>query len=116
MAKPNCPRCRKELKSWSKFKDLKMKEGIGLALCGSIINGVDHFMCGEYRSSNKKPNYRTLDLFYCDSCKSYHLRCPGCNTLIKLEAMPNETRTLVQCPSCRKSVLYAEGDYTMGGG
>jgi len=116
MANPGCPRCHKELKSWSEFKDLKMKEGVGLAICGSFLNGIDHFMCGESRSSNKNPDYRTTALYYCESCKSYHLQCPGCKTLIRLDSMPNETRTLVQCSGCRKKVLYAEEDYSMGGG
>ncbi len=116
MANISCPNCRKTAKSWSKFKDLKMREGIGLALCGSVINGFDHFMCGESRSQNQKPDYRTTELYHCDSCKKYFLRCPGCKSYIKLDSMPNETRTLCSCTRCHKKVLYAEEDYTMGGG
>lgn len=116
MANITCPNCRKTAKSWSKFKDLKMREGIGLALCGSFINGIDHFMCGESRSSNKHPDYRTTELYYCDGCKKYFLKCPGCKSYIKLDSMPNETRTLATCNWCHKKVLYAEEDYNMGGG
>ena len=42
-----CKKCLQDFKPWSKFKDLKSKEGLGLAICGSIINGVDHFWSGE---------------------------------------------------------------------
>jgi hypothetical protein len=111
----NCPNCKKGLKPWTKFKDLKMKEGIGLAICGSVINGLDHFWSGEYRSSKKKPNYRTTALFFCESCKSYYLQCPGCRTLVNLSTMPDETKTMAQCTRCGKSILYAEEDYSLGG-
>lgn len=111
-----CKKCLHDLQAWSKFKDLKSKEGIGLAICGSIINGVDHFWSGEWRSSKQNPDFRTLDLYYCEHCKTYYIECPGCNTLNSLSEMPNETRTLISCSRCRKRILYAEGDYSMGGG
>lgn len=87
-----------------------------MAICGSFINGIDHFMCGEARSSNKKPDFRTTELYYCDSCKKYYLKCPGCKSYIQLDSMTTETRTLTVCKWCGKKVLYAEEDYTMGGG
>lgn len=105
-----------ELRIWSKFKDLKDKEGIGLAVCGSIINRLYLFGSGESRSSKQKPDYRTLDLFYCPNCKSYYLQCPKCNAYNQLSKMPHETRTLIVCTRCRKRILYAEKDYSMGGG
>lgn len=111
-----CKKCLQDFKPWSKFKDLKSKEGLGLAICGSIINGVDHFWSGEWRSSKQKPDYRTLDLHYCDNCKTYYIVCPGCNTLNPLLEMPNETRTLISCSRYHKRILYAEDDYSMGGG
>lgn len=52
-----CKKCLHDLHPWSKFNDLKSKEGIGLAICGSIINGVDHFWSGEWRSSKQNPDY-----------------------------------------------------------
>lgn len=116
MANISCPNCRKTAKSWSKFKDLKMNEGLGLAICGSFLNGLDHFMCGESRSQNQNPDYRTTELYYCASCKKYFLTCPGCKSYIQLDSMPKETRTLLICKWCRKKVLYAEEDYNMGGG
>ena len=63
-----CKKCLRELRPWSKFKDLKSKEGLGLAICGSIINGVDHFWSGESRSNKQKADFRTLDLHYCEHC------------------------------------------------
>lgn len=111
-----CKKCMSKLQSWSKFKDLKQKEGIGLAICGSIINGLDHFWSGESRACKQKPDYRTLDLYYCPNCGLYYLKCPGCNTINPLAEMPNETRTIVLCSRCCKQILYAEGDYSMGGG
>lgn len=116
MSSITCPKCGKTAKSWSNFKDLKMREGIGLALCGSFINDLDHFMCGESRSQNQKPDYRTTELYYCEKCKKYFLKCPGCKSYIHLDCMPKETRTLLTCNGCNKKVLYAEEDYTMGGG
>ncbi len=111
-----CTNCYRTLTPWSKFKDIKEKEGVGLAICSSIINGVDYFWSGESRSRKHRPDYRTLDLYFCQNCKAYFLKCPGCNTLIKLSEMPKETRTMVACTKCKKSVLYADGDYSMGGG
>lgn len=49
-----CKKCLRELRPWSKFKDLKSKEGLGLAICGSIINGVDHFGLVNRALINKK--------------------------------------------------------------
>ena len=111
-----CKKCMNDLHPWSKFKDLKQKESIGLAICGSIINKLEHFWSGESQSCKQKSNFRTLNLFYCLNCRSYYLKCPGCSTLNLLVEMPNETRTAVVCSKCRKRVLYAEGDYSMGGG
>ena len=111
-----CKKCLRELRPWSKFKDLKSKEGLGLAICGSMINGVDHFWSGESRSNKQKADFRTLDLHYCEHCKSYYIVCPECGTLNPLSEMLNETRTLISCSRCRKRILYAEGDYSMGGG
>ena len=111
-----CKKCFSELESWSKFKDLKQKDGIGLAICGSLINGVDHFWSGESRSSKQRTDYRTLYLYYCPNCQSYYLKCPGCGTYNQLSEMPDETRTLVICSQCRKRILYADRDYSMGGG
>lgn len=65
------------LQPWSKFKDLKNREGIGAAICGSLIHGVDHFWLGESRLSKQKPDYRTLDLYYCPNCQSYYLKLSG---------------------------------------
>ena len=111
-----CPYCNTVLLSWSKFKDLKEKEGLGLAVCGFILNGLDHFMSGESRSQKQDSDYRTLNLCYCEQCKTYYLKCPHCNTYIYLKEMPNETRTLVTCSKCFKRVLYASNDYQLGGG
>ena len=80
-----CPYCNTVLLSWSKFKDLKEKEGLGLAVCGFILNGLDHFMSGESRSQKQDSDYRTLNLFYCEQCKTYYLKCPHCNTYIYLK-------------------------------
>ena len=60
-----CPYCNTVLLSWSKFKDLKEKEGLGLAVCGFILNGLDHFMSGESRSQKQDSEYRTLSSFIC---------------------------------------------------
>ena len=87
-----------------------------MAFCGSIINGIDHFWSGESRSCKQKPDFRILDLYYCPTCKSYYLKCPRYNTVNLLTDMPDETRTIVMCSGFRKRVLYAEGDYSMGGG
>lgn len=111
-----CKKCMNTLLPWSKFRDLKNKEGVGLAICGSIINSLDHFWSGESRSRKQKPDYRTLDLYYCPNCRSYYLKCPGCNAINLLAEMPNETRTVVACSRCCKRILYAGGDYSMGGG
>lgn len=111
-----CLICKKELQHWSKFKDLRQKEGVGIAICGSIINGLDHFWAGESRSNKQKPDYRTLDLLYCQYCKKYYIKCPGCNATNALNEMPNETKTIVVCSKCHKRILYADGDYSMGGG
>ena len=111
-----CLKCNRPLTVWSKFKDIKDKEGVGLAICSSIINGIDHFWSGESRSRKYRPDYRTLNLYYCQHCKVYFLKCPGCNTLVKLDEMPKETRTITTCSKCRKTLLYADGDYSMGGG
>lgn len=111
-----CKKCMSNLQGWSKFKDLKQKEGIGLAICGSLINGLDHLWSGESRSNKQKTDYRTLDLYYCSNCKTYYLKCPGCNTFNSLTEMPNETQTVIVCSGCQKKMLYAEKDYSMGGG
>lgn len=111
-----CKKCLRELCPWSRFKDLKSKKGLGLAICGSIINGIDHFWFGESRSNKQKADFRTLDLYYCMHCKSYYIVCTGCGALNHLSEMPNETRTLISCSRCHKRILYAEGDYSMGGG
>ncbi len=110
-----CNACKSELISWSKFKDLKQKEGTGLAICGSIINGLDHFWSGEARSNKHKSDYRTLELLYCQNCNRYYLKCPKCGSLILCDEMPTETRTMVTCSSCNKRVLYAQSDYSSGG-
>lgn len=68
------------------------------------------------RSNKQKADFRTLDLYYCMHCKSYYIVCPGCGALNPLSEMPNETRTLISCSRCHKRILYAEGDYSMGGG
>lgn len=109
-----CPQCNRELKSWSKYKDLKLKEGTGLALIGSFYKSVENWFCGESRSVKLRPNVRTTLLYYCESCKSYHLLC-DCRTLIKMDEMPTETKTMVTCPGCGKKVLYALEDYSSGG-
>lgn len=114
--KRKCPQCNIELESWTKFKDLQRKEGTGLAVCGFVINGIDHFWSGESRSSKQKADFRTLDLFYCQQCDRYFLRCPNYNTNVILNEMPIETKTVVICSSCRKRLLYASTDYQFGGG
>ncbi len=110
-----CKKCKKDLFYWSKFRDLKQKEGIGTAIFSTIFNGIDHFLSGESNSRKHRPDYRTLDLFYCSKCKLYSLKCPGCDTLNLLTDMPNETHTIIMCSGCGKRILYAEGDYSMGG-
>ncbi len=110
-----CAKCKSDLLHWSKFRDLKQKEGIGLAVCGSILNGFEHFFLGESNSRKHKPDFRTLDLFYCPKCRAYYLKCPGCDNLNLLADMPNETHTRITCSGCGKRILYAEGDYSMGG-
>lgn len=111
-----CLYCNTALQPWSKFKDLKEKEGVGLAVCGFVLNGLDHFMNGESRSQKQGPDYRTLHLFYCEQCEIYYLKCPHCNTYIYQKEMPDETRTLVICTKCFKRILYASDDYQFGGG
>lgn len=110
-----CPHCKATLTSWSKFKDLKKKEGVGLAICGFILNGMDHFWAGESRSAKQKADFRTLELYYCNSCGKYFMVCEGCRHCIELSEMPNETRTMCTCPKCHKTNLYASTDYQLGG-
>lgn len=113
--KNKCPVCIEELKTWSKFKDLHEKEGIGLAVCGSILNGIDHFLFGESRSCKKCSDFRTLDLSFCSKCNKYYLKCPNCNAYVTLNEIPVETKTLIVCPTCSKRLLYASVDYQFGG-
>lgn len=110
-----CPLCTTELKPWSKFKDLQKREGTGLAICGFVISGIDHFWSGESRASKHHADYRTLDLHYCQHCNKYYLKCPHCNTYVLLNEIPVETKTLIACPTCSKRLLYASADYQFGG-
>ena len=100
----NCNNCKAELRPWTKFKDMKAREGISLAICSSIINGLDHFFAGESRSSKRHADFRTLDLWYCDKCRSYYLKCPGCGTYNHMDDMPVETKYFDQLHRLRKEV------------
>ena len=105
-----------KLEKWSRFKELKEREGAGLAVCGSILNGLSTFWSGESKSQKAKPDVRTMGLFRCISCKTYYFKCGSCGELIRLSTMPVETKTTIICPYCHKKNLYAESDYSMGGG
>lgn len=108
-----CNNCYKHLKSWSKFKDLTMKEGTALAAVGSIFNGISHMFMGNsgYR---KDCDHWSQDLYFCENCKLYYIKCPKCKDLMQLTEMPKNGKTVAICRSCGDRTLYA-GDYDMGG-
>ncbi len=108
-----CKKCYKDLTSWSKFKDLSMKEGVALAAVGSIFNGISHMLMGNSGYRNGCDHW-SQDLYFCEHCKSYYIKCPKCKNMMQLAEMPQNGQTVVRCSECGDRTLYA-GDYDMGG-
>ena len=108
-----CKKCCKDLISWSKFKDLEMKEGIALAAVGSIFNGISHMVMGNSGYRNDCDQW-SQELYFCMNCKTYYMKCPKCGTLMPLSDMPKNGKTMLKCGSCGSKILYAN-DYDMGG-
>lgn len=42
-----CKSCYTTLSSWSKFKDMEMKEGTAYAAVGSVFHGLGHMFIGN---------------------------------------------------------------------
>lgn len=109
-----CKKCHRELCSWSKFKDMEMKEDMVYATVGSVFNGLSHMFWGNSRY-RKDCDHWTQDLYFCKNCKTYYIKCPKCGNLMPLSVMPKNGKTQVVCGSCGDKTLYA-GDYDMEGG
>ena len=109
-----CVKCGQELCSWSKFKDMQYKEDTVYATIGSIFNGIEHGFWGNSRY-RKEGDHWSTKLYFCKTCKVYHMQCPKCGSLLPLSVMPKNGKTLVVCKKCGDSTLYAD-DYDAGGG
>lgn len=109
-----CQKCHNSLIKWSKYKDMERNDGTGFAIAGSIFNGLKHFVMGNsgYRSDC---DHWSLELYFCESCKTYYMKCPNCGNLMSLSEMPRNGKTIAKCSNCGDKTLYA-GDYNMGGG
>lgn len=109
-----CKSCYTTLSSWSKFKDMEMKEGTAYAAVGSVLNGLGHMFLGNFGYKEGCDNW-SQELFFCKNCKTYFMKCPSCGNLMPLSVMPENGKTIVKCGNCSKKTLYA-ADYNMGGG
>lgn len=108
-----CKNCLRSLSSWSKYKDMEMKEGTGYALVGSLFNGLGHMVMGNSGYRNDCDHW-SIELYFCTNCKTYYMKCPKCGNLMPLSVMPNNGKTVVKCSNCGDRTLYAD-DYNMGG-
>ena len=108
-----CKNCHGELTSWSDFKERNNREGIAVAIAGSLIKGVEHMFLGNLRHKEGADHW-SLGLYLCQNCKKYYLKCPNCGNLMPLDSMPKNGKTMVDCTQCGHKTLYA-GDYDMGG-
>ncbi len=109
-----CKKCSKELTSWSKFKDMEMKQNTAYAVVGSVVNGLGHMFWGNALYKRDGCEHWASDLYFCKNCGTYHLRCPNCGHLIILSEMPKNGKTQAVCGVCGDKTLYAR-DFNMGG-
>lgn len=110
-----CIKCGKSLSSWSKFKDMQMKEDVVYATVGTIFNAIRHAFWGNSRHRSEGVDHWSEELYYCLDCKIYYIKCPKCGNLLPLSVMPTNGKTIVKCKKCGDTTLYA-GDYDSGGG
>ncbi len=111
----SCIKCGKKLSSWSKFKDMQMKEDVVYATIGTIFNGIGHAFWGNSRHRKEEADHWSEEIYYCTDCKIYYMKCPKCGNLLPLSVMPTNGKTIVKCKKCGDATLYA-GDYDAGGG
>lgn len=114
-----CPSCGKnKLIPWSIFKDNTLNKGVGRAMATSFVSGVKHMFLGEINIPQRlKHCKRTTDLYVCKNCDHYFIQCPVCRELAALGSnAPQMDKTIVQCKKCKSEILFAEEDYTLGGG
>lgn len=111
----SCKNCGHSLVSWNKFKDMRSKEGTTYAVLGTIFNGLKH----EFTSSigyRQDCDEWSTELYFCEHCTTYFMKCPKCDHLLPLSVMPKNGKTLVVCNQCGHRTLYAGNYDTAGGG
>lgn len=112
-----CPNCKKNtLISWSQYKEVKQGMGPFSGISFYVLKGLNNFWSGESNCAKQVFDKRSYGLLKCQTCNKYVLQCPVCKSPLILDSIPIETKTTIQCKNCRKIILYAQDDYSSGGG
>lgn len=108
----NCNNCNRQLETWGRYKDAKMKYGTLIAAVKSVLTEVAVTASGGIQTCFQKHDKKTTELYYCKHCKRYYLKCPLCGYLIEIKDLPTETFSKYPCGRCKKIIMYSEENYS----
>lgn len=112
-----CPNCKNSaLIGWSQYKEVKKRMGVFSGISFYIEKGLINFWNGENDCAKQIYDKRSYGLLKCQVCDIYILLCTECKSPLILHEVPIETKTTIHCKNCRKIILYAQDDYSSGGG
>lgn len=99
-----CTRCASVLKEWNIYEDGKLKHGTVWGILCTILSSSPsaNRAFSLFHSSDKK----SFELFFCQNCKKYYLKCSVCGELIETNRMPEQAYTVLKCQYCHKRIRY----------